>query len=74
MKKLVTAMAFVLATSIYLFLASFVCYFCYCYMGLSSVFGVNMHLGHWLAITIIIKTLFIDSQLIFANKNRKDDK
>ena len=74
MKKLVSVFAFMLATSIYLFLASFVCYFCYWYMGLSSIFGVNMHLGHWLAINIIIKTVFMDSQNMFGNKNREDDK
>jgi hypothetical protein len=73
MKKLSSTLALILATSIYLALTSAVCLLTYNILNLDEALCITLNFGHWLAIVIITKTLFIDSQLIFANKNKKDD-
>jgi hypothetical protein len=73
MKKLSSTLALILATSIYLALTAVVCLLTYNILNLDEALHINLNFGHWLAIVIITKTLFIDSQLIFANKNKKDD-
>ncbi len=63
----------IIATSIYLTLAALVCFLVWRFSGLATIFNLTMNFGHWLGIVIIIKTLFIDSQLYFINKTRRND-
>jgi hypothetical protein len=69
MKRLAAILALILATSLYLIISTSVCTFTYSILKLNEATGINLNFGHWLAIVIIIKTLFIDSQAFSSNDN-----